>query len=369
MKKIIIAIIIAPSVIFAGCGYRDINNLSLVIATYVDYDESNNNAIVYIEAFKPLRSSSTQAESDTKIYLKGTGKTISGALNNISLSSDYKLDFSQNKIIIYSKKLAQHGFDNFVDRFDRRQDFPYTAYIAIYDGESNTLFATDIKQEKYMSIFLRHLFMNANLNYSGFVTDIHQFFNRRFIGNHINVLPIILTNIQSGSTGMTINKYAVIKNYKLIGELSREEAFTLNLLTANKKIGYIETTNPVSSDTYITLNISKKNLKTNIQYDDNKIRVKKEITIHTSLWEVQGGLNLTKQNIKQIECNAEAEITEKAMKLFEDYKKNNIDILNVTDEFNRKYQFKSMDILNNSFLELKVNVTVDNPMIITNPNK
>ncbi len=121
----------------------------MLLPLIIDVDD-NGNPILYAEAFKGVRG---QPEGmDERILFKGKGKTMFEAVRDMNATSSYKLNYTQNKVIIFTQKAAEFGLDNFIDFLDRDQELLIRPYIAVYTGDPEKLMKLKIIQEKYIGL-------------------------------------------------------------------------------------------------------------------------------------------------------------------------------------------------------------------------
>ena len=80
---------------------------------------------------------------------------------------------------------------------------------------------------------------------------------------------------------MSIEGLAVIKEDKLVDELSLDQARAYNFLNNNLKHGTIYSTNPEHQDKQVALDILKSKTKTQLNFHGNIIHLKKKI--HTEV--------------------------------------------------------------------------------------
>lgn len=128
MKKLICILVVA--LLLTGCfNYADINWIVFVTSIGIDIDE-NNKTILYAEAFTGLRGDGG-TESEGRIVFRSTGDTIFEAIRNLHLSSSLRLNFTQNKAIIFSEKAAKYGLDNFLDTLIRNEELLVRQFIYV----------------------------------------------------------------------------------------------------------------------------------------------------------------------------------------------------------------------------------------------
>ncbi len=362
-KKIvvIICIIITNCFIMTSCfSYRDINRLIFITAIIIDVDDSNN-PIIYGEAYKGIRAT-TPVGSDERILFKGSGKTMFEAVRNMNATSSYKINYTQNKAIIFTQKAAEFGLDNFIDFLDRDQEMLIRPYISIYQGDPEKLIKLNILQEKYIGFFIMHLIENVGASSRALELSFNDFYNQRNMGDRVNVVTIIDIPKDTIEPRLQINGGAVIKDDKMVNIIKTDEGQGFNFLMNNVSSGTLEITNPCDIDKFTTLEIRKSKTKTEISYDNNVVNLKKKINVKVDFAEAQKEITLTKENIIKIQKKSEENIVKACNLLFQKYKGLGMDIFDIAEEFYQKYPRIKIDgdIINKTELKVEVDVQIMN---------
>ena len=351
--------IIISSLFLQGCSYRDLNKLLFVTAVFVDIDE-NNKPIMYLEVFKPIRSIAEESAKGRRVLFKGSGKTISEVANNVNLSSSYQLDYTQCKVIIFSEKAAEYGLEDFMDFFLRNQAFVIRNQLAIYRGDTESLMKVQLKEEEYLGVFIAELIRNKRAASRAIEINMQEFYNQRFIGDKVNTVPMISVAKVLEEDKIAIGGMALVERYKMIGMLEIEEGQAFNFLLNNIDTGTLEVRNPQDEDRFVTLRILKSRTKTQLNYVDDRLYVKKIINVKVTIEEVQRGMDINKNIIDQIERNAEANIREKTLELFAKYKEKEKDIFDIEEEFHRRYPDEKIEnIMRRTRLNVEAHVYIE----------
>jgi len=360
-KKILVIICLMLSCcsITSCFSYRDINRLLFVTCIIIDVDV-NKNPIVYAEAYKGIRGA-TPVGTDERILFKGKGKTMFEAIRNMNATSSYKLNYTQNKAIIFTQNAAEFGLDNYIDFLDRDQELLIRPYIAIYLGDPEKLINLNILQEKYIGFFIMHLVENVGTSSRAVKLSFNDFYNQRNMGDKTNVVTIIDIPKDNEEQRLEINGGAVIKNDKMVSIITTNEGQGFNFLMNNVSSGSLEITNPCDINKFVTLEILKSKTKTEITYENNIIHLKKKIKVNVDFAEAQKDIIFTKENISKIQEKSEKNILESCNNLFAEYKGKGLDIFDITEQFYNKYpKIKIEDIINKTELEVEVEVEIMN---------
>ena len=360
-KKIlvIICIIMSCFTMSACFSYRDINRLLFVTAIIIDID-SNGSPIINAEAYKGIRGA-TPGGTDERILFQGKGKTMFEAVRNMNATSSYKLNYTQNKGIIFTQKAAEFGLDNFVDFLDRDQNLLIRPYITIYRGDPEKLIKLNIIQEKYIGFFVMHLIENVGASSRALKLSLNDFYNQRNMGDRTNVIPILDIPKDTLEQKLEINGGAVIKDDKMVSIIETSEGQGFNFLMNDVSSGSLEITNPTDINKFVTLEILKSKTKTEVSYDNNIIHLKKKIKVRVDFAEAQKSILFTKENISKIEEKSEENIIKSCNILFEKYKGLRMDIFDITEQFYVKYpKIKREDIMSKTELKVEVEVQIMN---------
>ncbi len=118
MKKLIIVLLV---LLCTGCyDYNELNDLEIVSAMVVDYEEGE-----YVVNIEVLDTS--DAADKGSYFLKGKGKTLSEAMNDVYFGSSSTPFYSHMKTLIVSDTVAKNGIEDFLDFLLRdtriRKDF------------------------------------------------------------------------------------------------------------------------------------------------------------------------------------------------------------------------------------------------------
>lgn len=340
-------------------SYKDINRVLFITALIIDAD-SCGNPILYAETFKGVRGGTPQG-MDERILFKGTGKTVFEAVRNMNSTSSFKLNYTQNKAIIFTQRAAEFGLDNFIDFLDRDQELLIRPYIAVFLGDPEKLMKLNIVQEKYIGSFIVQLIENIGASSRAVKLSLNQFYNQRGMGDRTSVVTIVDITKDSLEPKLQVNGGAVIKEDKMVSILSSDEGQGFNFLMNSISGGTLEITNPCDINKFITLEIIKNKTQTEINYYDNIIHLKKNIKVKVDFGEAQKSIVLTKENIKKIQERSESNIVKACNNVFAKYKEMGIDIFDITEEFYAKYpKINIEDIINRTELKVEVEVEIMN---------
>jgi len=336
------------------------------MSVLIDIDSSNN-IIFYGESFMSSRGETIDVGTEGKSIVIGKGASLFEAARNLKMNSSYDIDYSQCRAIIFTTKAASYGLDNFLDLFDRDQEVPQRSYVYVTSDDPKKILKAEMKEEKFVGIFLSELAKNMTSTSQGVSLRIDEFFNRRLSGSKVNVVNIVDLKKEQAEPRLNIGGLAVIKDDKLVGELTLEEGKAYNFLNNNVKQGTVYSTNPEHIDKHVALNILKTKTKTQLNYDGSVIHLKKKINMSVNLAFAEKSIHIKDQQQRNvIQKGGEEYVKEICENLFSKYQKKNIDIFNLQRDFEMRYPKKKTD---NSFqitqLDLDINVIIKGSTITT----
>lgn len=337
MKKIMLCFFLISCIFLNGCfSYKDINNVVFVTAVIFDIDKEGN-PVIYLEIFKPAKSSSKSAEKAERLVLKGTGKSAFEALNDINLASSYKIDYTQNKAIIYTKRAAEYGITSFFDVFKRDIHFVIRPEMAVYIGDVERIVKGSFSEDQYAGVFLWDLIMNTGTSSRNVISDLNYVLTSRTNYSKTTVLTVIKVSDDEPQESLVVDGGAIIKNDKMVAYMPKNFGEAYNFLINNVAIGSMEVASPTDPKKYVSLRIENSKTKTDVNYDGKRVHVVKKINVTASIVETQTAIDLTDDQIIQVQKGAEANLISLCYNVFKEYKNKSIDILKIRDDVIDKY--------------------------------
>jgi spore germination protein KC len=334
--KKVISLILA-TFFLSGCfSYKDINKLIFVTSVIVDIDKDNR-PVIYVEGFKPYRSTAQGSEKGQRVLAQGSGKTAYEALRDINLATSFELNYTQCKTIAFTTRAAQYGIDHYLDIFERGQEFVIRPYLVITNENPQDLLKTKIAEIDYLGIVIKDLLDNEGASTRSVRLALNEYLNRRLIGSQTEVVTLIGIKKNQPEERIEIQGGAVLKDDKMMGELERADGQGYNFLMNSLKTGSLEITNPEQSEQFISLNVLRNHTRTSIYYEGTTIKLKKQIYVKTNIEEIEKQASLTKDVIRQLQDKSEDNIKKACERVFEKYKEQDLDIFRVKETFERKY--------------------------------
>jgi Ger(x)C family germination protein len=354
MKKLI-SLFILPVFLISGCfSYQDINKLIFITSVIVDIDKDER-PVIYIEGFKPYRSSAQGSEKGQRVLVKGTGKTAYEALRDINLSTSFRLNYTQYKALVFTQRAAQCGIDRWLDIFDRNQEFVIRPYMMVTTESPEDLLKMQIAQVDYLGILLKDLLDNEGASTRSVRLALNEYLNRRLIGSQTEVVTMIGIKKNQPEERMEIEGGAILKDDKMVEVLPRSDGQGYNFLMNKLKTGSLEISNPQVEGEFISLNVLRNYTKTEVYYNGTTIKLKKKIFVKTNIEEIEKQAKLTDDLLEKLTNKSEDNIKKACIRVFEKYKERELDIFQVKEAFERKYpKVKVEDPLKITELEVEV---------------
>lgn len=370
LKKVITSLLIAifMATLFIGCyNYKDINKVTFV--TSMVFDENDvGNIDIYLDCVKPYRSSNESSDKGRRVLYKGTGKTVLEAMTEINMYSSSKLDFTQCKGYIFTEKAAKNGIRKYIDIIDKNQEFMIRPYMFVLFGSPEELLNDVTVDEEYLGVFIDDLVHRMNKSPRVIAIDANNYLENRTNYGNLMVLGALSIRDDMEEKRLELSGGALLKNEVLVRRISADEGLSYNLLIGKLKKGTLEAMNPQDPNTFVTLDISDAKTKTSISYDDDKITLYKDIKIKCSIGESQSRLIVDEKLLNLLEAEEENTIKQYLEMLFESFKKNELDIVNVGNLFYRKYPGEVLlkDPIEITNLEVNVKVEINGTTITGN---
>lgn len=360
MKKLLYILIL--SLFLTGCfSYRDVNRVVFVTSIGIDLDEDNK-PILYAEAFASMRpTKEISGGAETRIVFNCKGETIFEAIRNLNRTSALKLNYTQNKAIIFSEKAAKYGLDNFLDVLIRDQEFLMRQYIYVTKIDMEELMKIKLNEESYIGVFLADLALNRPVRTKESLMRIDEFIIERNLGSKVNALNIIEKMDDALTSRIAINKLVIMKDDKMVNSLNDDETFFYNIAKNNIRTGYIRVSNPENPSEVMTLEILKLNTKIAPVYNGSIMEVTISTKTKTSVAETKKTFRLSdEKQKKELEKIAENNLKKGIMDLYEEYRDMDIDIFNLQKHINIKYPNANIeDIFNDIILKIEADVFIE----------
>ena len=187
---------------------------------------------LYLQIPIPLRDTIS-----TRI-VTGQGKTVNQAVDKISRDMESSVDLLHVKVILIHKRMAQEGVKDFIAGIMRSREVSPKAMVAISDDDLETFFAK-IKNSTEPEGTNLYDFFEKNAGWSPQLALTRIWHLYRSIHSYTRDVPIPI--LRTGNTTLVeLAGSAVIKNGKMVEEISPDETLLYNAFYGESTTGKIE---------------------------------------------------------------------------------------------------------------------------------
>lgn len=375
MKKIWLIFLLLS---LSGCwNYRELNEMAIVGAVAIDYDEDTKLFNTGVQIFNVKKNSGDSGEGGSKgapvVFYDSKAKTVHEALRNIIYESPKKIYIGHIDVLILGENISvknlKHSLDFFFRDPESRKDFQ----VLIAKGEkANDVLKILTPLESISSTSIKHSLFTNNL-YKGTALPISydEFLSNLFNEGTTALLPTIQikgsvkkgSDTESvektyGSSELLIDSMAYFSGYKFQGYLTRTESLTYSILVNKVK----QTVMSVKCDEKNYFATEILNVKTKIKPNIDKNIVNITISADGGLSEYNCEDNLFKvESMDRINRLTENKVKKDVEKLIDkmqnEYKNDILGIGNMIYKNNPKYWKKNKDNWIDIFSNLEFKVT------------
>ncbi|MCR8630189.1 Ger(x)C family spore germination protein [Paenibacillus radicis (ex Xue et al. 2023)] len=230
MKTMLLFLLVVP--LLSSCGFKDMDKRFIVKA--IGIDKSNDKDLplhVSLKLAIPF-SQIKPGQTNTFQFVSDDAKTIAEAVQHLKSKVDKELDFSQSKIIIFGKDLAEERLNReSIDWFLRRREIQGMTFMALGDPSAEQVLKVKPKSERLPGDSLFLSFDQEGTESSFIVTEYLFDFHRRLSEKGLDpYLPVI----KPLNGTYLIDQVAVFDKEKMREVLNPEETRVFNELS--KKI-------------------------------------------------------------------------------------------------------------------------------------
>ncbi|WP_040197214.1 Ger(x)C family spore germination protein [Candidatus Soleaferrea massiliensis] len=367
MKKIMsLMICIILTFNLTGCwSYHELNDYAVVVGVGIDKAESGN-VLLTAQIAKPsaLAKDSKGGGSQEKAYwnITNEAETIFSTVRSYTHESPRKLYFQHNKVLIFSREVAEEGVQKYIDFFVRDNETRIITWVLVADKDKpSDILDIERGLEKVPAINIDKLVEAQQYNAETYSMKLLPFLQRLMSKTTAPVAPLIEISGEGEEQKIVISGSAVFKKGKLVGQLNKTETRGLLWVDGEVKSGIIVVECP-DGEGKVDLEIMEASSTVTPEIKDGNISIKIEIKEQSNLGSQSCAENLaTSEILKLGEKNASAirnEITasvEKAQKL-------NADVFGFGEAVQRKYpgQWKELESKwDDIFPNIQVEIEVD----------
>ncbi|MDW8800634.1 Ger(x)C family spore germination protein [Clostridium sp. A1-XYC3] len=177
-----------------------------------------------------------KGSSAEDIYLMADGYSMQDAISKVSLQTSRDIKFSHTKLLVLSKDLMTYPdvAKEVVDYLQREPSLNRMMYVVLADGKAEEYLKYKPGMEKNIEGFLTGLIENSSRSDTIFPITLNEFLV--LLSQNGNAMLPVMT-IEKDKNELRIAGVGMIKNYKIIGNLSPVETSNLVMLRGKLRGG------------------------------------------------------------------------------------------------------------------------------------
>ncbi|MDQ0219893.1 Ger(x)C family spore germination protein [Peribacillus cavernae] len=342
VKAVIIGIITVAVIIYGRQPTRILDEISMPTAIGYDYAGKNKVKVTYTSTiYKPDKSMETTTlsakdeiskETLSKIQKKSVGYVVTG----------------KYEVIVYSKKLARHGIENYIDTLQRDPSISENLYLTVVDDEAKKILDKQYGVEDtgmYISKLIEHNTENGVLPRM----NLHFFLGDYYSKVRDPFLPLL----EQDGEDVNIKGVALFKGGRYVKTLRQDQLFTFRALIEKVTLGNFKV--KLSSSEYASIEGIRTRHRYHVRNGKKEPEIDIDLYVKGNIREYQGK-KLDERKSKKIEKKVEEKLEKQATSMIRSFQKSNIDPLGL----GRQVRSRTRDFSNKKWREqysdVKVNV-------------
>ncbi|MGG7097413.1 Ger(x)C family spore germination protein [Clostridium sardiniense] len=356
--SLILIILMVPTILSGCFNYNEINQITFVTSAIFDIDDTGN-VILYLDSMRPYRNTSESSDNGKRVIYKGVGKTALEAIRDVNMASSYKINFTQNRALIFTEAAAKQGINKFLNLINNDQEFQVKPYAFVYFGDVKNLIDISQNDEEYIGLFLNDLVDKNKKNPRSIISNINDYIVDSEIGNNYAVMSGLEIRKDVVDQRVELSGGVLMRDNKMIEKIDVTDGMSYNFLMDKIKTGTLEIANPQMNEGFVTLEILNSKTKTNVEYKDDKVTLNKKIKVKAVIAEAQGRFVVSKEALDTLKDKAEQNIKDYLEQFFYGFIDKDIDILQVERLLEIKYPQKVIeDVLSKIDFNLDVEINI-----------
>ncbi|MBM7833100.1 Ger(x)C family spore germination protein [Clostridium sardiniense] len=356
--SLILIILMVPTILSGCFNYNEINQITFVTSAIFDIDDTGN-VILYLDSMRPYRNTSESSDNGKRVIYKGVGKTALEAIRDVNMASSYKINFTQNRALIFTEAAAKQGINKFLNLINNDQEFQVKPYAFVYFGDVKNLIDISQNDEEYIGLFLNDLVDKNKKNPRSIISNINDYIVDSETGNNYAVMSGLEIRKDVVDQRVELSGGVLMRDNKMIEKIDVTDGMSYNFLMDKIKTGTLEIANPQMNEGFVTLEILNSKTKTNVEYKDDKVTLNKKIKVKAVIAEAQGRFVVSKEALDTLKAKAEQNIKDYLEQFFYSFTDKDIDILQVERLLEIKYPQKIIeDVLSKIDFNLDVEINI-----------
>jgi Ger(x)C family germination protein len=269
------------------------------------------------------------------------------------------------KALIFTERIAKHGLTDHLDTILRNQKPNIKIFAFILEGDPVEFLSTRLQDEQFTGIFLEDMMVMQEDQQEILPIRLNEFYNERIQSGRISLIPTIALCQQPEEKRVTTTGAAILKGDKMVGKLDIKELAIYQSIINKIKDSNLTIENPEDKGHLISLLVLKNKTKKDIEYDGEKVILKIQINMLTSIMGIEGETKMMDEE-KEIVKATSKEVEKRGRELFYKFQEQNIDLFHIGTDLSRKYPNVHVpNILENAEIELDVRVKIESSQNIT----
>ncbi|MDQ6418652.1 Ger(x)C family spore germination protein [Paenibacillus sp. LHD-117] len=369
-----------------GCWSRnELNELSITSATAIDREGDE-----WVETFQVVIPSAistgigiTGGGGGSPVIVYSTkGRTIREADLNSVFESPRRLYFAHNRIIVISEETARRGLNPILDVYLRNPDSRETVDVLVTAGKSRKILEQMMQIQKIPGDGIREI-NSVEAKYTSALPEVKMFQLAMSLSSDSAsaLLPeIYLSGTKDTSSvsdfentslpsKLKLGRVAVIKQDKMVGWLSRNEALGVAFIRNKVKKALVSPACPEEDGKSSTFEIVKSKTVLKPSLKNGKLHVKVHIKARGLLSQTDcKSMDLYKPEvIKRLEKDVGEDISLKVQSGWKSLQKLNTDAVGFADLAHRKYR-KEWRAWQNNWDEVFADIQIQTDVHVTISN-
>ncbi|MEH7010207.1 Ger(x)C family spore germination protein [Neobacillus niacini] len=324
----------------SGCwDYKDINHRVLPVALGISTVDSQYEVFLKI----PMTE---ENKINMKIF-SAKGETISKAVDTISRNLESSVDLLHVKIILIERRTAEEGMKDIIAGFIRSRDVPNKALVAICDEDVKEFFSKTINGTNTYDFFEK----NAGWDPEIALTRVWEVYRSIHSYTRDVAIPLI---ISGKSTAIEQVGSAVIRNGKMVEQISSDETLLFNAFKGESASGEVEVMN------HATVMILSNTMLNKSKMKDKQPYIQSQINLKVVIMETRGD-----PSSKLIKKELNTSLTNRFNQMFSKIQKSEADILGLGQFFRNKITRKELknwrsDYFSNLKMDIQFHIDIQN---------
>lgn len=342
----VIACLAVIAFMLTGC-MNTVHLKDQLIVEGIGIDEKNDEINLIVQTLKLGAAAGDETPQGNRTYnTQGSGETIMDAVSSLSKNLSKKLFFGQNKIIVFSREVAEDDFDRNLDYFLRSQNSRIDVAVCISDTTAKDIIESKENDSGVPCENMVYLLKNGqDAGVSAYIT-VNELLNMYSDKTSDVYLPVIEKNKDSDS--VKIKGIGLFSDDKLVHVTNDDE--TMGFLLMNNKIKTCTIEFEDEELGRVGVKITSPKAKKYIEITDGNIIFNVDIKAKLMVDEIEKGIitSLDKEKLNRICSKADEEINKRCTQAFMACKNNKSDALRI-GEYLAKDSPKSYDKLSDDW--------------------